>query len=259
MKYFIDFEATQYTNEIISIGCIREDGAIFSSLVRPTHKLTKFITALTGITNEQLDNAQPIEIVARQFGEHFQIDLTEDIFYTYGSGDKDFLDGTIHYTTDVYARTVLESIKHCIKDYSEEVKAFFGMTHNVAMKKVAMFLSGEEIEQKHDAFEDAQMLCDIYESLQTAEPPAECPFPKHDNTPSDKPRQHSKPRNFMATHVANGNVQYFTSIEDAAQKKLKGDKNANEKTHARVVGRITNAIQNDVIYCNCRWEKLQLP
>ena len=44
MKYFIDFEATQFSNEIISVGCVREDGKEFYSLVRPEkRKLTKFI------------------------------------------------------------------------------------------------------------------------------------------------------------------------------------------------------------------------
>ena len=35
MKYFIDFEATQFSEEIISVGCKREDGETFYALVRP--------------------------------------------------------------------------------------------------------------------------------------------------------------------------------------------------------------------------------
>ena len=34
MKYYIDFEATQYTHEIISVGCVREDGETFKSYVK---------------------------------------------------------------------------------------------------------------------------------------------------------------------------------------------------------------------------------
>lgn len=53
MKYFIDFEATQFSQEIISIGCIREDGQTFYALVAPKKgKITPFITNLTGITAE---------------------------------------------------------------------------------------------------------------------------------------------------------------------------------------------------------------
>ena len=33
MKFYIDFEATQYTENIISIGCVAENGDSFSSLV----------------------------------------------------------------------------------------------------------------------------------------------------------------------------------------------------------------------------------
>ena len=56
MKYFIDFEATQFSGDIISVGCVDETGRRFYSLVKP-HKLglmTGFITDLTGITDEQV-------------------------------------------------------------------------------------------------------------------------------------------------------------------------------------------------------------
>ena len=35
MNYFIDFEATQFSNDIISIGCIDENGEEFYSLINP--------------------------------------------------------------------------------------------------------------------------------------------------------------------------------------------------------------------------------
>ena len=43
MKYFIDFEATQFTGVIISVGCINENGDEFYSLVKPDKPITKFI------------------------------------------------------------------------------------------------------------------------------------------------------------------------------------------------------------------------
>ena len=59
MKYFIDFEAMQFSNEIISVGCVSENGEKFYSLVQPkkAKKITDFITTLTGITYEDLDCA----------------------------------------------------------------------------------------------------------------------------------------------------------------------------------------------------------
>ena len=53
MRFFVDFEATQFSNRIISIGCVAANGNTFSTLVKPgKKKITKFITDLTGITNE---------------------------------------------------------------------------------------------------------------------------------------------------------------------------------------------------------------
>ena len=58
MKYFIDFEAAQFSNEIIAIGCVREDGVEFQSYVKANKKITEFITQLTGITQEMVDQIQ---------------------------------------------------------------------------------------------------------------------------------------------------------------------------------------------------------
>lgn len=68
MKYFIDFEATQFSQEIISIGCIREDGQTFYALVAPKKgKITPFITNLTGITAEMIDSAMSADAVFSKF------------------------------------------------------------------------------------------------------------------------------------------------------------------------------------------------
>ena len=67
MKYFVDFEATQFSNEIIEIGCVREDGAEFKSYVNAKRKLTDFIKNLTGISQETIDAAPSSDEVFRNF------------------------------------------------------------------------------------------------------------------------------------------------------------------------------------------------
>ena len=57
MKFYIDFEATQYTENIISIGCVAENGDSFSSLVNCPYKVGSFVTQLTGITNDMVSTA----------------------------------------------------------------------------------------------------------------------------------------------------------------------------------------------------------
>ena len=58
MNYFIDFEAASPITEIISIGCVREDGKEFYSLVKPAEAIvSEKITELTGITSAMLESA----------------------------------------------------------------------------------------------------------------------------------------------------------------------------------------------------------
>ena len=46
MKFYLDFEATRFSNRIISVGCVAENGKTFYSLVKPgkKKKVDKFIT-----------------------------------------------------------------------------------------------------------------------------------------------------------------------------------------------------------------------
>ena len=57
MKFCLDFEATRFSNRIISIGCVAENGNTFYTLVKPVNKakVDRFITELTGITNAMLE------------------------------------------------------------------------------------------------------------------------------------------------------------------------------------------------------------
>jgi DNA polymerase III epsilon subunit-like protein len=61
MKYFLDFEANQFSDRIISIGCIAENGNTYSTLVNPKEPIAKFIINLTGINDELVSNAPNIE------------------------------------------------------------------------------------------------------------------------------------------------------------------------------------------------------
>lgn len=71
MNFYLDFEANQYSERIISIGCIAENGARFETLVKPVknEKVTAFITKLTGITNEMLKNAPSADEAFNAFYE----------------------------------------------------------------------------------------------------------------------------------------------------------------------------------------------
>jgi len=77
MKYIIlDFETTGYkpaTAEIIEIGAIAVDGlketARYQTLVRPSHQIPPAISLLTGITNEEVQDAPTLDQVLPGFIE----------------------------------------------------------------------------------------------------------------------------------------------------------------------------------------------
>ena len=68
MNFYVDFEATQFSERIISFGCVAEDGESFCSLVQPLSnwKITSFITELTGITDDMVKDAPELtELIPR--------------------------------------------------------------------------------------------------------------------------------------------------------------------------------------------------
>lgn len=70
MKYYIDFEAAKYVEEIISVGVVREDGKTFYSLVKPKEgKITNALIELTGLTKEKLNDAQ----ILKKFLKNYMI------------------------------------------------------------------------------------------------------------------------------------------------------------------------------------------
>lgn len=81
MNFYLDFEATQCSERIISIGCIADNGAKFRTLVKPVknEKVNKFIEELTGITNEMLETAPTAD-------EAF------NAFYEFVRNNNDFID-----------------------------------------------------------------------------------------------------------------------------------------------------------------------
>jgi hypothetical protein len=63
---------------------------------------------------------------------------------------------------DAFATTIANNLI----DYSRDVKQYFGMVHPLALKKVVALIEKEqEIEQKHNALEDALMLREVVSHL----------------------------------------------------------------------------------------------
>lgn len=171
MNFYLDFEATQFSERIISIGCVAENGMTFNSLVNPGkgEKITDFITKLTGITQEMADDAASADDVFIGFANwvvsmaNYSAD-PHPRYYVYGNNDAVFLQRTIKHMTNPMAISFATSIKALMTDYSRTVKQHFGVGP-IGLNRVYQLLMDEEHVQKHDALEDAMMLKYVQEHL----------------------------------------------------------------------------------------------
>lgn len=171
MNFYLDFEANQFSERIISIGCVAENGMTFNSLVNPGkgEKITSFITKLTGITQKMADEADSADNVFINFA-NWVVALAhcaEDPhpkYYVYGRNDAGFLQRTINHMTNPMAISFATSIKALMTDYSKTVTQHFKIGQ-IGLNRVYQLLKDEEHMQKHDALEDAMMLKYVQEHL----------------------------------------------------------------------------------------------
>lgn len=169
MNFYLDFEATQFSERIISIGCVNDIGESFKTLVKPVNgaKVNEFITKLTGITNEMLENAPTADQAFNSFFDWVinVSDGTMPQYFCYGHSDVHFIEKTAKYMTDVRAISFAMSIKAMLIDYAKEVRLYFS-SNDISLKKlVALVRHVDDVEQVHDAMDDALMLKECFENI----------------------------------------------------------------------------------------------
>lgn len=169
MNFYLDFEATRFSNRIISIGCVAGNGNTFNTLVKPgKKKIDKFITELTGITNEMLDNAPSADEAFIDLYNFFVAnhDGIAPTYYVYGNSDETFLEATLRKMSNPLACICAQALKGNLIDYASVVKKFFVAQSDLALRKVYMLIhEDKELIQKHDALEDAMMLQTVVDHL----------------------------------------------------------------------------------------------
>lgn len=190
MNYYIDFEANAVTNEIIAIGCVSEDGSRrFKTLVRPTTKLDRKIKELTGIQQEDVDEAPDIAVAAillfdfiypypQIYADRYasfadwvldQCAATKhpdkfptkqaQRFYCYSNHDKEFLQASVNSTDDLFAKAFLTQLQEYLVDVSKPIAACFGRKAiNLRRAYLTMRMENDTSKQSHDPVEDAEML-----------------------------------------------------------------------------------------------------
>lgn len=266
MNYFIDFEATQFSNEIISVGCIRSDGATFYEEVRAKRKITPFITSLTGITDEQNKiAANSDEVFSSFFDWLMECNNEKAIFYCYGNSDIDFIKKNLASTTNIKAQAALSIIGMSLKDYSKVVKTHFGLIKNLSLVKLVAYYRGvESIEQKHNALEDAIYLKEAFDNVESEKEVIGHPFPDYElenNQQANEINELTKEKLKKLPHEikiynSDGILEYtFSSLTEARRwivsKLGKIDQlSANKR---KIENKILNAYLQDKTYRGYKW------
>lgn len=259
MKYFIDFEATQFSNEIISIGCVREDGEEFYSLVNSTKSLTPFITDLTGITNEMIAAAPTPEEVFSDFFNWCAQDSDIPTFYCYGNTDVTFVKKNFQNSKDFTAKCILGYLYAGLQDYAPVVKNHFGLIQPVSLIKVVNYYNTEEMSQCHDALEDALMLKFVYEQIQIhTQVEDQDAFPEYKQVPPKQPAPEDNWDDYIVYRIKkNQIVQTFHGLESAAEwirERLPDNGSREQAQKKNLINKIKHASNTDKKYIKYKWK-----
>lgn len=164
MNYYIDFEASEYEQKIISIGCINEKGAEFYELVHTDDPITIKIEEITHINQKDIDNARSVDEVFTDFFDWCNKDDNLPKFICYGSGDLDFINNTFYDANKLKSASILGYLYLNIYDCSDEIKKHFYVNKTISLEKLAKhYIDG--IKQNHNALDDAKLLKTVYESI----------------------------------------------------------------------------------------------
>ena len=284
MKFFLDFEAMRFTNKIISIGCVAENGNTFGSLVKPNDKkkVDKFITELTGITNDMLADAPDADVAFANLFKFIADNARGTVpeYYVYGNCDADFLKATVKGMRNPLSITCAQAIAGNLIDYASVVKKFFVVKSDLALRKVYMLIQDEQnLVQKHNALEDAQMLevvvSHLYDKCKPEDKDTILAMPSQ-----AKPKMKKAPAQFLAwdnvpkweadtngtedkwafkcVDQHSGDVKYFDNAETAALWVVKYIARNVSPKNTGAVSKIQSAIkqapQSGKCRYNCYWE-----
>lgn len=166
----IDIETTGFnpkTNEIIEIGAVRVGDdkitSIFQSMVRPNNPINPYISSLTGITNDMLADANPIEAVLDSFvsfiGDTVLVghNVNTDVNFLY-----DHCEANLSY--------------HLTNDFIDIRELFREQQSSVLNHKLALMCEKCAIQNinTHRALSDCLAAYNLYHSLKLHDGPIAC-------------------------------------------------------------------------------------
>lgn len=270
MKYFIDFEATQFSNEIISIGCVNEKNQTFYSLVQSKKKITPFITSLTGLTKEQIEEAPNTDKVFSDFFDW--LDHSEPAeFYCYGDCDIEYVNKNLNLHAHCFkSQCALSLISTNLIDYSNIVRKHFGLRDCIGLVKVVTYYRKlmNPFKQRHNALEDALFLKEVYDGINAEQTVIGDPFPEYTKrsdmvTKIDEINENSTINLDCIVHrKKKGEIlTTYNSMAEAVEAALLlipvGDRELAAKNKNRIACKINRASQRKEKYSGFRWEVIK--
>ena len=257
MNFYIDFEATQPEQEIIEIGVVCENGNTFSKFVKPSHsKISPFITQLTGITNEQLEDEENLDASFRELYYWLEDQcskIQEWKFYCYGSGDKDFLKKNLEYLKLEISYLMCCVLIARMSDFSAQTKNYF--RGNISLIDAFNYVCKESIEQQHNALQDAVMLNTVAKKIDGKKALAEFPFnteQKHEN----EDEKYCWPKGRFACYSEKGKtLHYFETCQEAVNWVIQHSAPTVKVYKSRVAKRIMKAIRKQTLYAGYYWTR----
>lgn len=169
LKIFLDLEATQYSKEIISIGAISDKGETFYSLVRCNTKVTKLITNLTGISNNDLKNQSKFYKVFDSFWKWCcgqKKNKQEDImFIVYGNFDGELIKA--EYLRRPDDKRLFYMMNNIVDyQYYLMMHLYGSISTSLSLLNASKLLTkNDSLEQDHNALNDAILLKLLYDSV----------------------------------------------------------------------------------------------
>lgn len=166
MNYFIDFEAAQYSLEIIEIGMRSDIGLTFEYLVQSKKGITPFIEQLTHITKETYNEcAIPLDDALLPIYKAIKDDDNPH-FICWGNSDVDFLKHSFKNCKTFTSKAVLSLMAMSMIDAAAMFKKKYGLYKDMRLidvyNKIREVQGLEPLTQQHRALDDATMLQRIW-------------------------------------------------------------------------------------------------
>lgn len=258
MRFFLDVEATQPENEIISIGVVTENGESFYSLVRPSFsEVSPLVAELTGI-GEELKWASEINVVLKYLNKWILARCGSYIdaqFYSYGE-DIYYFKATLPMVETEKGFQCMVAIIAKLEDASKKVFKYFQGT--ISLINAYNYINATDYEQAHNALSDAQMLREVIHYIEENDPLEARPvFLTAGHSAGEITGELPHGTFYISNSKKSKSTMRLGDINDAIDWVIQGlNESERELVHKnRVALKIMKAVRKKESYCGMYWSR----